>query len=137
MNRHPYLRAYMAGVLGPTWFLLIVMFVLTTGAAYETDYPLERIVVFPMAAVPNLWGLWNALYFAGGLQRRIPLGLWGVGLPLILVPGGFALAGYLGLSFITPLQALAVLPVVSGIYFLVWKHLVGFLNGIVGLEAKR
>ena len=31
--------------------------------------PLERALVFPMAAVPNMWGLWNMLH-SGIPERR-------------------------------------------------------------------
>ena len=67
MRPHPYLRAYMAGIVVPTAFLLVIMIVF----AYFRFYfevpsqfvvglpgrPLERAIVFPMAVVPNLWGL--------------------------------------------------------------------------------
>ena len=63
---HPYLRAYMAGTVVPTLFLLVVI----TVFAYHRYYyevpiqfvvgvpgrPLERMLVFPMAIVPNTWG---------------------------------------------------------------------------------
>ena len=72
MRTHPYLRAYMAGIVVPTLFLLIVVAV----DAYQKYYfevsnqfviplsssPLQRAILFPMAVVPNVWGLWNMLY---------------------------------------------------------------------------
>ena len=65
MNRHPYLRAYMAGVLLPTWFLLIALAGFVAGRlVFQIPIPIERIIVFPMAVVPNLWGLWNLVYIA-------------------------------------------------------------------------
>lgn len=130
MNRHPYLRAYMAGVLLPTWFLLLV---LTGFVAYRMPVPMERIIVFPMAAVPNLWGLWNLLYVAMALKHRLPLGAWGALLPLILIPSGLGLQRVLSLSVLTPLEALAALPVAAAIYYLIWKHAVGFFNRVVGV----
>ena len=135
MNRHPYLRAYMAGVLLPSWVLLIALagFV-TARTVYQLSLPIERVIVYPMAAVPNLWGLWNMLYRAMALKHRMPLGAWGALLPLILVPGGLALERLLDISLFTPWQALAVLPLILAIYYLVWKHLVGFFNRVVGLE---
>src|SRR5437016_824732 len=63
---HPFLRAYMAGIVVPTMFLLVIMAVF----GYHRYYfevpnqfviplpgrPLERALIFPMAVVPNLWG---------------------------------------------------------------------------------
>jgi len=50
---------------------------------YVWDVPIaiERVIVFPMAAVPNAWGLWNVLYraffgrparFSGCVRRGAP-----------------------------------------------------------------
>jgi len=135
MNRHPYLRAYMAGVLLPTWFLLIALAGFVAGRlVFQIPIPIERIIVFPMAVVPNLWGLWNLVYIAMVLKHRITLGVWGALLPLILVPGGLLLEQFMETAPITPLGALAVLPVAVAIYYLAWKHIVGFFNHAVGLE---
>ena len=99
MNSHPYLKTYMAGVLLPCWLLLVGLAGLVISrTVFERHYPLEQVLVFPAAVVPNLWGLWNVLYVALVLNRRIPLGLWGALLPLILVPGGLALQHALSLS---------------------------------------
>jgi hypothetical protein len=38
---------------------------------------LERAIAFPMAVVPNLWGIWNALYLALGSRGRISIGIFG------------------------------------------------------------
>ena len=135
MNRHPYLRAYMAGVLLPTWFLLIALAGFVAGRlVFQIPIPIERIIVFPMAVVPNLWGLWNLVYIAMVLKHRMTLGVWGALLPLILVPGGLLLELFMETAPITPLGALAVLPVAVAIYYLAWKHIVGFFNHAVGLE---
>lgn len=98
MRPHPYLRAYMAGIVVPTLFLLVIM----TVFAYHRYYfevpnqfviplpgrPLDRAIIFPMAVVPNVWGLWNILYLALRHRVRIPLGLHGALLPLVLMPEG-------------------------------------------------
>jgi len=57
MNKHPYLRAYLAGIAVPTVFLLVIMTSYTV-IRYVWDVPIaiERVIVFPMAAVPNAWG---------------------------------------------------------------------------------
>ncbi len=63
MTHHPYLRAYMAGIVVPTGFLLVRM----TGFClvryvYNISEPVECVMVFPMAVVPNPWGAWNMLF---------------------------------------------------------------------------
>jgi hypothetical protein len=134
MNRHPYLRAYMSGALLPTWLMMIGLAGFVIGRlVYRIPVPVERVIAFPMAVVPNLWGLWNVLYLALDLKRRIPFGAWGALLPLVLIPSGLLLEEAFEISLITPVQALAILPVVAGIYYLVWKHIVGFFNGVAGV----
>ena len=88
MNKHPYLRAYLAGIAVPTVFLLLIMTGYTViRYVYAVPIPIERVIVFPMAAVPNAWGLWNVLYRAFFAGRRISLGVFGGALPLLLAPG--------------------------------------------------
>ena len=145
MRPHPYLRGYMAGIVVPTAFLLVIMAVF----AYHRYYfevpnqfviplpgrPLERALIFPMAVVPNIWGLWNVLYL--GLRPRggPSLGLHGAILPLILMPGGVALARVLDVFSIQWRFALPMVPIGMVVYYLAWKYLVGFLNAEVGIEA--
>ena len=134
MNSHPYLKTYMAGVLLPSWVLLVGLAILVIlRTVFERHYPLEQVLVFPMAVVPNLWGLWNVLYVALVLNRRIPLGLWGALLPLILVPAGLALQHALSLSLFSSREVLVVFPVSVALYYLGWKHVVGFFNRVVGV----
>jgi hypothetical protein len=134
MNRHPYIRAYMAGVLLPTWFLLVVLTGYVFGhIAQVLPGGVERAIVFPMAVVPNLWGLWNVLYLALGPKNRIPVGAFGALLPLVLVPAGLALASILDLRFYSVTRAVMALPIVMCVYFLVWKYGVGSLNRLVNL----
>lgn len=136
MNRHPYVRAYLAGIAAPTVFLLVAMtsYILLR-LVYGFPLPVERLIVFPMAVVPNLWGLWNILYVAVLAKRRYPLGLHGDTLALILGPTGFLVAR--ALDFELPHSAYAALPVlipfVLAVYYLVWKHVVGFLNAELGI----
>ena len=68
------------------------------------------------------------------LKHRITLGVWGALLPLIPVPGGLLLEQFMETAPITPLGALAVLPVAVALYYLAWKHIVGFFNHAVGVE---
>jgi hypothetical protein len=136
MNKHPYLRAYLAGIAVPTAFLLIAMTTYTVARyVYNIPLPIERLIVFPMAAVPNAWGLWNVLYRAFLAPRQLSLGLFGGALPLLLAPSGYLTARSLG--FTVPHELLSIapfaLPVALVLYYLVWKHLVGFLNDELGI----
>ena len=85
MNTHPYLRAYMAGIFTPSLVLLVILsgFILTR-LVLQVPIPIERVIVFPMALVPNLFGLWNILYVWS--HRRLPIGFHGALLPWILAP---------------------------------------------------
>jgi hypothetical protein len=132
MNRHPYLRAYMAGILLPSWFLLVVLAAFLFGHITGRVPPrIETAIVFPMAIVPNLWGLWNVLYTRLALRRRLPIGAFGSLLPFLLVPAGAVLASVVDLNFYTPVRAVEILPVAMGIYYLAWKYGVAFFNKIL------
>jgi hypothetical protein len=135
MKSHPYLRAYMAGVLLPRWVLLLALAAfLLTHFTEPGPAGLERAFVFPMAIVPNVWGLWNVLYTLPALRGRISIGVFGALLPLILVPAGVALASVLGLGFYTARQAALGLPLAMAVYYLAWQYAVGFFNRIVELH---
>ena len=136
MNRHPYLRAYMAGVTIPTMVLLVAMFAFTIARyVFNVPLPIERVIVFPLAVVPNSWGVWNILWLASG--RRIPIGIFGALLPFLLVPGGLLVLHLVGLSitsFVPRAVPLFLFPVGVVIYYLVWKYLVAALNSIVQIS---
>jgi hypothetical protein len=135
MKGHPYLRAYMAGVLLPTWFLLLVLAAFVAGHLLaHVPARVDLAIVFPMAAVPNLWGLWNLLYVSRRLREHVSIGVFGALLPLILVPAGVALASALDLGFYSVGKAVFVLPVAMALYFLAWKYAVAFFNRIVDLR---
>lgn len=135
MRSHPLLRAYMAGVLLPTWFLLIVLAALLIAhVAGNAPAGLERAIVFPMAVVPNVWGLWNLLYVALRLRDRVSIGIFGALLPVPLVPAGLALAAAFDLHFYVLRQGALVLPLAMALYYLVWKYGVAFANRVV--EAR-
>ena len=146
--KHPYLRAYMAGIAAPTAYLLVI---LTTFAfarfVYDVPVPIERVIVFPMALVPNLFGAWNMLYVGLGSGRRLSIGAHGALLPFVIIPLGLTLGTALGVITIDRngvlafqavtlpyARALFVLPVVVIVYYLVWKYIVGFLNDLIGVE---
>jgi hypothetical protein len=143
MQPHPYLRAYMAGIVVPTLFLLVAMTVFACFRFYfevpsqfvleMPAWPLARAIVFPMALVPNAWGLWNMLYLALRSRVRLPLGLHGALLTLFLILGGVTLARVLDVFSIQFRYAVPIIPIGMGIYYLAWKFLVGFLNEEMGI----
>jgi len=136
MSAHPYLRAYMAGIVLPTMFLLIVFtFFCVARFGYNIDFQIERVIVFPLALVPNLWGIWNMLYVWLRSHRRLPLGFHGAVLPVLLTPLSLILAKALGFA-IPGYFAAAIyvaFPVVLVVYYLTWKYFVGFFNELLGV----
>jgi len=133
MNQHIYLRAYMAGIVVPTIFLLVVATVFTIARyVYNIPVPVERVIVFPMAVVPNAWGLWNVLFMALRSRLQLSIGLHGALLPILLAPLGIVVASLLNFS-IPGFAAHAFLiaaPVGLLVYYFAWKYLVGFLNRV-------
>ena len=143
MQPRRYLRAYMAGIVVPTLFLLVIMVV----DAYQKYYfevsnqfvfplasrPLQRALLFPMAVVPNMWGLWNMLYLRYRSSLPWTLGLHGALLVVLLIPGGVVLAGALDTFTIQWRFALPMFPIGMAVYYLAWKYGVGRLNVEVGI----
>jgi hypothetical protein len=137
----------MAGILAPSLGLLIalVVFILTR-LVFHIPIPIERVIIFPMALVPNAFGIWNVVYIWSGSRRHLPIGFHGALLPVILVPlgalaavcGGYLRVGTQGFiwfraisvpySVLIPWFIAAVV-----IYYLVWKYVVRFLNQVLGL----
>lgn len=143
MRPRPYLRAYMAGIAVPTMFLLVIMSVDAYHRFYFEvpsqfvfglpAYPLERAVLFPMAIVPNAWGVWNMVHHALRFRGRLPIGLHGSLLVLLLLPAGVLLARQLDVFSIQMQFALPMAPIGMGVYYLAWKYLVGALNREMGI----
>lgn len=136
MNQHPYVRAYLAGIAVPTLFLLVVMTGYTVlRYVYNFPVPVERVIVFPMAVVPNLWGLWNILFIVLRERLHLSIGLTGALLPILLAPLGMVLTGLL--NFQVPSFVAHIFPVAALLmpiaYYLAWKYLVGSLNRILAL----
>ena len=132
MNKHSYLRAYLAGIAVPTMFMLIVLiFFIVARFVYNVPVAIERLLVFPMAVVPNLWGIWNVLHLRFDSRHRLPLGIHGAALVLLLVPVGLLLARALNIWIVTPASIITVAPVGLIIYYLAWKHIVGFFNRLL------
>ena len=137
MESHIYLRAYMAGVTVPSVLVILMLagfVVLRFG--YNVPIPIERFLVFPLAIVPGLWGLWNMLYIVVRKHWRIPLGLHGALVPLVAGPlslGNAFLAGFeISRSALTIFPAGVALAMLA--YYLAWKYLVGFLNGVLDVD---
>lgn len=126
----------MAGIAFPTAALLIFMTGFTI-ARYVYNIPLqiERVVVFPMAVVPNAWGLWNMLYLPLGSRRWVSIGIHGALLPFLLAPLGFAFMRMV--DFAIPSFVVHAFPIFFpfgiAFYYLVWKHLLGFFNDLLGI----
>jgi hypothetical protein len=133
----------MAGIVVPTIVLLWIAVVY----AYHVFYvevpsqfifglparPLERTILFPMAVVPNLWGIWNMLWVATRSRTGLSIGLHGCVIPVLLVPGGIFLARTTELFYIQTGFALLAIPVGMAIYYLAWKFIVGSLNAELGI----
>lgn len=143
MRPHPLLRAYMAGIVMPTLALLVIMLI----DAYHTFYfevpsqfvfglpsrPLERTILFPMAAVPNLWGAWNVVWVATRARTRLSIGMHGALLVALIVPAGILLGRALELFHIQMGFALLAIPVGMCAYYLAWKFIVGYFNQELGI----
>jgi len=147
MKPHPYLRAYMAGTLVPTIFVMLI------ACAYAflrfglgMPFAVEKGLVFPLAFVPNLWGAWNVLFVKLHQRHTWSLGAHGAVLPCILAPLGFLLASLFSVLAVrggalvyfhavtVPYAAIAAVIACSiMLYYFVWKYVVGFLNEVVGV----
>jgi len=149
MNAHPYLRAYMAGISVPTPLLLLALTLFSIARfVYNVPVPVERVIIFPMAIVPNLFGVWNVLYVASRSHTHLPLGIHGAILPFILAPAGFFLARALGFLKVTSYgfvyfgveihyaHVALVFPAALIVYYLVWKYLIGFFNQVAGVAEE-
>jgi hypothetical protein len=146
MNTHKHLRAYLAGIFLPTLVLPLLLIFVVVRLAYHVPIPVEQMLIFPMAVVPLLWGLWNMLWLCSYPHLHQPIGLHGAVLPLLLMPMGATLASSLGVLAIgshgvvwfglcfVPYTLIApmFLAALAG-YYLVWKYVVGFLNRVLGI----
>jgi hypothetical protein len=147
MSNHPYLRAYMAGIAVPTPLLLVALTLFSIARfVYNVPIPVERVIIFPMAIIPNLFGVWNMLHLASRSHTRLPLGIHGAFLPFILGPAGLLLGHSLGFLKVTGHGfiyfdvvviayvhvALAFIIVII-LYYLIWKYMIGFFNRVAGI----
>jgi hypothetical protein len=147
MNTHPYLRAYLAGVFLPTLVLpLLLTGFIVARIILKVPVPIEQAMIFPMAVVPSLFGLWNMLYLGSHTNTHLPIGLHGAILPLLMAPAGALVATCLGVlqfgshgvtwfqtcqvsyALIAPCFLAALV-----VYYLVWKYILGYLNRVLGV----
>jgi hypothetical protein len=147
MNSHPYLRAFMAGTLVPTLVLpLLLAAFLVLRVGLQVSFPIERGLIFPMALVPALWGLWNILWQYSRERTHLPVGVHGAFLPPLMVPLGALIANHggvltLGARTVTWFNAVTVpytlialfLAIGMAAYYLAWKYVVGFVNRLLGI----
>ena len=147
MNTHPYLRAYVAGAFLPTLVLPLLLTVfIVVRVVLHVRVPIEQAMIFPMAVVPSLFGLWNMLWQRLHGHTPLSIGLHGAILPLLLAPLGGAVAHGLGVldfsssgltwfhavfapyALIAPCFAAGIVA-----YYLVWKYIVGSVNRVLGI----
>jgi hypothetical protein len=137
----------MAGIVAPSVVLLIALTVfILTRLVFHVPIPIERVIIFPMAVIPNAFGLWNMFYVWSRPHRNWPIGVHGALLPFILVSigvvaavsGGFLVIGSQGITWFgmvsVPYSVVVVWFLAALVlYYLVWKHVVGFLNQVLGI----
>jgi len=147
MQSHPYLRAYMSGISVPTPLLLVALSLFSIARfVYDVPIPVERVIIFPMAIIPNLFGVWNVLHLASRSHTHLPLGIHGAVLPFIIAPLGFFLGRslgflttrdhgflYFGIVNVDYTYIAMIFPLVLIVYYLVWKYLIGFFNQLIGI----
>ena len=78
MNPHPYLRAYLAGICVTTLILPVILTAfIVIRLVLMLPVPIERGLIFPMALVPAVWGLWNMLWLASHERTHLAVGVHG------------------------------------------------------------
>src|SRR5258707_14543917 len=147
MHAHPYLGAYMAGIVARSVALLIALTLFTlTRLVFHVPIPIEGVIIFPMAVIPSAFGVWNIFSVWSRPHRSWPIGLHGALLPVIIVAlgsvytiyGGFLTAGPQGVTWFQAISVPYGLLVIwflgaMVLYYLVWKYVVGFLNQVLGI----
>jgi hypothetical protein len=146
MNSHPYLRAFLAGAFVPTLILPLILTVfIVVRLVLQFPVPIERALVFPMALVPSVFGLWNMFWLASHARTNLPIGLHGALLPLLIAPLGGVVGSCLGVfafgssgiilqAFHIPYAFIAFgFMCALAVYYLLWKYIVGFVNHTLGI----
>ena len=115
-------------------------------APFEFPIWIGFVAVFPMALVPGLWGLWSMFWQWSRERTRLPVGVHGAFLPLLMVPAGAFIATLggvlkLGATSVTWFNAITLpytlialfLAVAMTAYYLAWKYVVGYVNRVLGI----
>lgn len=124
----------MAGITIPTAFLLVILAAfVTVHGVRPGPLAIDRVLVFPMAVAPNLWGAWNVLYVLIRRRRDWPLGRHGLLLALLAGSIASAIAHAAGVPASFFHTAVAVYPFGVVAYYLLWKYGVRFLNETLGI----
>jgi hypothetical protein len=146
MNTHPYLRAYLAGIFLPTLVMPVLLTVfIVARIVLKVSVPIEQALIFPMAVVPSIFGLWNMLWLASHEHTHLPIGIHGAILPLLMMPVGATTASCLGVLVLgshgatwfntSEIPYTLIVPcflaALAG-YYLVWKYIVGTINRVLG-----
>ena len=75
----------------------------------------------------------DALYLKIHQRAALPLGLYGALLPVLLVPSGVTLARAFGVFRFEAALTVPFAAIVITAYYLVWKHIVAYLNHEMGI----
>ena len=117
----------------PTMLMPLVIVGLRLMHPENHGFAVEELLVFPIGLAPNAWGLWNVLYVRLTRHRRIPQGVFGAALVLVIFPGALAIQMTLD-KFLWTRELVAVgLPLTLGVYYLAWKHVVAWFNELLGI----
>jgi hypothetical protein len=132
---HPYLRAYLAGIALPTMVVPVVIAVLSVQHPTGRPFHIEDVAIFPIGLVPNAWGLWNMLFVWMRKRWRIPAGLHGALLVLVLAPVAYTIQLTLGKMLWTRDLFVVGFPAALAGYYLAWKYIVSRFNDVLGVGA--
>jgi hypothetical protein len=122
------LLAYLIGA-GVAGTILVGPYVLRLIAG-EVYVPDRALPMAPIVMLPVVWGVWNLLW----VRRRPAMGVGGWGAAL-----GLGLACFINLGLAVRGvwfgHALAMVPFLPLLYWLLWGFVVGPLNDALGLEG--
>lgn len=123
------LLAYLVGA-GVAGTILVGPYVLRVIAG-EVYVPGRVLPMVPIVTLPVVWGAWNVVW--ARRQPQYGIGAWGAGLGLVLaccINVGLAVRG------VWFRHALAMVPFLPLVYWLLWGYVVGPLNEALGVEGS-